>query len=133
MTSKSGRDYDVGYGKPPKSKQFQKGQSGNPKGRKKGSKNYLTDLEAELEEKITIIENGERKTLPKRAAMIRATVHKAIKGDMRALHIILNELRPSRPSTEPRNEETLLDLEKSILDEYVQRRSRPAGDGGDDG
>ena len=26
-------DYEVGYGRPPKSGQFKKGQSGNPKGR----------------------------------------------------------------------------------------------------
>ena len=29
------KDYEVGYGKPPESGKFKKGQSGNPKGRKK--------------------------------------------------------------------------------------------------
>ncbi|WP_165354860.1 DUF5681 domain-containing protein [Tropicimonas sp. IMCC6043] len=29
-------DYDVGYGKTPKHTQWQKGQSGNPSGKKKG-------------------------------------------------------------------------------------------------
>jgi hypothetical protein len=32
--------YDVGYGKPPPHTRFQKGQSGNPKGRSKGTKNF---------------------------------------------------------------------------------------------
>ena len=36
-------DYEVGYGKPPKDKQFKKGQSGNPKGRTKGTKNFISD------------------------------------------------------------------------------------------
>jgi hypothetical protein len=37
-------DYEVGYGKPPKHTQFQKGASGNAKGRLKGTKNLSTDL-----------------------------------------------------------------------------------------
>lgn len=30
--------YDVGYGRPPEETRFKKGQSGNPRGRPKGSK-----------------------------------------------------------------------------------------------
>jgi hypothetical protein len=43
-------DYKVGYGKPPKSGQFKRGKSGNPKGRPKGSLKLATDLAAELNE-----------------------------------------------------------------------------------
>ncbi len=32
------RDYTVGYGKPPVENRFQKGQSGNPGGRRRGTK-----------------------------------------------------------------------------------------------
>jgi hypothetical protein len=34
--------YNVGYGKPPVQTRFRKGQSGNPKGRGKGSRNFAT-------------------------------------------------------------------------------------------
>ena len=38
------KQYEVGYGKPPKSTQFKPGRSGNPKGRTKGSRNGIYNL-----------------------------------------------------------------------------------------
>ena len=46
------RDHDAGYGKPPRHSRFKKGQSGNPKGRPKGGRNFSTDVKATLEEPI---------------------------------------------------------------------------------
>ena len=43
-------DYEIGYGRPPKSRQFKKGRSGNPKGRPKGSLNLKTIVRRELAE-----------------------------------------------------------------------------------
>ena len=42
------RDYEIGYGRPPKHTQFKKGQSGNPEGRPKGIKSLSTELDDEL-------------------------------------------------------------------------------------
>jgi hypothetical protein len=50
--------YDVGYRRPPPSGQFKKGTSGNPKGRPKGAKNFLTLLEQELAQTVVINEGG---------------------------------------------------------------------------
>ena len=83
------RDYEVGYKKPPPDFQFQKGQSGNPKGRPKGGNNFKTDLAAELNERVRITEGGEVKVLTKQQALIKRTMEKGCKGDMRAIEVLI--------------------------------------------
>jgi hypothetical protein len=75
-------DYEVGYGKPSKSTQFQKGSSGNPSGRPKGSLNLATVLDRMLRERVTIDENGRRKKITKMEAAIRQLVNRAVSGDL---------------------------------------------------
>jgi uncharacterized protein DUF5681 len=82
---KSQGNYVVGYGKPPVRTRFQKGQSGNPAGRRKGSLNFSTVLLATLNEKVVVIEKGRRKQISKLEALVKQLVHKAAGGDLRAL------------------------------------------------
>jgi hypothetical protein len=83
----------VGYRRPPKHAQFAKGRSGNPNGRPKGSKNFGLVIEAELNAKIPINENGKRRTISKREAVAKQLVNKAASGDAKAIPILLNEAR----------------------------------------
>ena len=87
-TDKDSNDYHVGYGKPPKESQFKKGQSGNPRGRRKGSKNSGTLLLIMLDEIILVEEGGQSKAITKRAAIYMQVVNKAVKGDIRAIRFV---------------------------------------------
>ena len=80
--------YEVGYGKPPVHSRFQKGQSGNPRGRPKGMLNLATRLQRELNQKITITENGKRRQVSKLEAALKQLVNKAASGDHRAIQKI---------------------------------------------
>ena len=83
-------DDDVGFGKPPKHTQFKPGQSGNPAGRPKGTKNLKTDLEEELRELITVREGGNQKIVSKQRAMLKSLTAKAVQGDPRAAAIVID-------------------------------------------
>jgi hypothetical protein len=78
------RSYEVGYGKPPKHSRFKPGQSGNPKGRKPGSKNVMTLLEETLFDPVKVRENGKVRRVPAIQACLLNLRNQAMKGDPRA-------------------------------------------------
>lgn len=80
--------YVVGYGKPPVQTRFKKGQSGNPNGRRKGSKNFWTVLQETLQEKVVIKENGKAKAVSKQEVITKQLVNKAASGELRAISMI---------------------------------------------
>jgi hypothetical protein len=83
-------EYKIGYAKPPKSGQFKRGKSGNPKGRPKGSLKLATDLAAELNEQITVREDGKARRVSKQRALIKSLMAKALQGDVRANSAVLS-------------------------------------------
>lgn len=76
------RDYEVGYGKPPKATQFEKGRSGNPKGRPKGSRNSGSIIRNIMDRKVTVRENGKERKSTVREALMERTVAKGLNGSM---------------------------------------------------
>src|SRR5688500_4452105 len=64
-TEPSAGGYEVGYSKPPVASRFRKGQSGNPRGRPKGSRNIITDIEEALDQKVKVGEGGKVRRIRK--------------------------------------------------------------------
>lgn len=80
---------DVGYGKPPRATRFRKGQSGNPKGRPRGSRNFANLVEAALAESVVINENGLRRKASKLQVIVKQLVNKAAQGDHRSIQLLM--------------------------------------------
>src|SRR5438067_417778 len=93
MAKISKRTYEVGFGKPPRSRQFKPGTSGNTAGRPRGAKNFATALEQELKSRVIVTENGRRKRISKREVIAKHLVNKAAGGDLKAIPLLLNETR----------------------------------------
>ena len=113
---------DIGYKQPPKNNQFQKGKSGNPKGRPKGSKNLKTILKKELEEKMSIQEKGKVKKVTKQEAIVKTLVNNTLKGDKHASQILLRlmtgiMLDQEEPITPELHEEDMKILKRYINNE----------------
>jgi Family of unknown function (DUF5681) len=100
------RDYEVGYGKPPRHTRFKKGQSGNPRGRPSGSKNLKTLLNEALNERVVVAEEGGRRNITKREAIVTQLVNRSATADLRALKILLDTLRDIEGQTELGSPET---------------------------
>jgi len=106
-------DYDVGYKKPPKTKQFKKGKSGNPGGRPKGSKNkkdfhpisttsfeFMKMIVDMGEVEISVKKEGQVLSLSQMEALVMQLYNKAMKGDLAAAKILLEYTKRSMDELE---------------------------------
>jgi hypothetical protein len=82
-------DYEVGYGRPPKETRFQKGISGNPKGRPKKVPDFDSELLRESKALITINDNGQRRRISKLEGIVKQLHNKALTGNIPATRIYL--------------------------------------------
>jgi hypothetical protein len=74
----TGEREKVGKGKPPKSKQFKKGKSGNPNGRPKGARNYNTLFKIAMKE---IKSNKDLKIKDPEVELIKRSIIEGLKGN----------------------------------------------------
>lgn len=134
------RDYEVGYGRPPKATQFQKGRSGNQRGRPKGKRGLKSDLRAELTAMVEITENGRKMTLSKQRVIVKQLVARAAKGDLRAIDklsaLVMGVFGPEDET--PPEARGLASDDAAIIAAFEARRKekndnpqKPAQEGGD--
>jgi hypothetical protein len=119
-------DYEIGYGKPPRHTRFAKGQSGNPRGRPRGAKNFTTLLEEALNEPVTVTENGGRRKVSKRQAIVTQLVNRSATADFRAIKLLFDIVRDIERQTEPASDETaeFSEADQKVLEQIRSRFSK---------
>jgi hypothetical protein len=117
--------YEVGYGKPPRENQFQKGKSGNQKGRPRGARNFAT---VALRESRRIVQvNGPRgsRQVPKLEAAVMQLANKAAQGDLRAVREFVALIQRSEQAvTSDTSNLQISELDKKMLESLRNRISR---------
>jgi hypothetical protein len=83
-------DYEIGYGRPPESRRFRPGESGNPKGRPKRRPTPLAEIiTAALDDMISYQERGRTKVATCRELCLMVLVDRAVSGDLEAGELVL--------------------------------------------
>lgn len=116
-----GKPYDVGYGKPPKSGQFKKGQSGNPKGRPKPKLTMAQLLLEELEKTVMVTMGGKTRSVALQRLIVHRMVADAVKGNAKARDQLLKLLGPVEAARAAETISTSADDDAEILARYRAR------------
>src|SRR5215472_2328345 len=93
MPSDKELDYEVGYGRPPRYTRLELCRSGNLRGRPNRSKNLSTLLSEALREPVIVTENGRRRKVSKRQAVIKQLVNRSAQGDLKAMQMLLGTMQ----------------------------------------
>jgi hypothetical protein len=112
----AGPEYEVGYGKPPVKTRFKPGQSGNPGGRAKGSKNkqpapheepFKNVILKEAYRQIAIYDGTKNIRMPMAQAVVRSIGVKAGKGDHRSQRLFVEMVSSVEAQAKAQNNEWL--------------------------
>ena len=115
-------EYEVGYAKPPQSRQFRKGASGNPKGRPKGAKSMSSILTKVGRERVKMTVNGRTRFITKQEAYVLQLMTKAATGDLRAGRDLMTALRLfPEPEELPESSAVLTERDEAVLRSICER------------
>jgi hypothetical protein len=112
--------HDVGYGSPPQANQFKSGQSGNPMGRPRGSKNEATILGELLNRKIDIREGGRVRKITVFEAILLRFTEDALKGNTKSAAFLFNRYAGTQ-ADESQPFDDINEDDREVLDAFVRR------------
>jgi len=113
--------YLVGYSRPPVQHQFKPGQSGNPSGRPKGTRGFISDLRDELAEVVSIAEGDGTVEVTKQRAIIKTLVVQAVAGDARAIATIIGSCARVFEEEEEEGDDQQAPEDSVIMQEILKR------------
>jgi uncharacterized protein DUF5681 len=115
----------VGYKRPPREHQFRPGQSGNPSGRPKGTRNFRSELREELSEVVTVRDGDRDIQISKQRALIKSVVAAAIDGNQRAAASVLAMCM--RMLADAEDDDAIEDVgDREIVEAFTKRKKRAA-------
>ena len=123
--SETKRDYQIGYGKPPRGRPFQKGQSGNPRGPRRKDLSAL--LIAALNEPVYVTIDGKRRKITKREAIVTQMVNKSAKADLRATKMLfdmMKEVEQKAGAAAPPEPPKMSASDREVVELFVARLRR---------
>jgi hypothetical protein len=78
-------EYRVGKGRPPRSRQWKPGQSGNPRGRPRGSRSFATIMNEILNKQYQVSERGQIRKISGREVLGRTLFQRGSTGNLKAI------------------------------------------------
>ena len=117
-------DYASGYGKPPRGRPFQKGQSGNLRGPRDESLPAL--LVAALNEKVYVTIDGKRRRITKREAIVKQMVNQSASADLRATKMLIDMMKEieQKAGAAPPEPTKLTPADREVVELFIARLRR---------